>query len=68
MINNITLKANTKDDAIHSNKDITINSGDFDITSTDDAIHADGKVEINDGKYNISASEGIEEKKKQRNN
>lgn len=60
VINNITLKANTKDDAIHSNKGITINSGDFDITSTDDAIHADGKVEINDGKYNISASEGIE--------
>ena len=60
VINNITLKANTKDDTIHSNKEIILNSGNFDITSTDDGIHADGKIEINDGIYNITASEGIE--------
>ena len=56
VINNITLKANTKDDTIHSNKEIILNSGNFDITSTDDGIHADGKIEINDGIYNITAS------------
>lgn len=60
VIKDITVEANTLDDAIHSNSDITITSGTFTITSKDDGIHADGKIEINDGVYTINSSEGIE--------
>ena len=60
VIKDITLESNTKDDTIHSNKDITIEKGNFNITSSDDGIHADGMIEINDGVINITASEGIE--------
>ncbi len=60
IIKDIIIEANTLDDAIHSNSDITITSGTFTITSKDDGIHADGKIEINDGTYTINSSEGIE--------
>ncbi len=60
IIKDIIIEANTLDDAIHSNSDITITSGTFTITSKDDGIHADGKIEINDGVYTINSSEGIE--------
>ena len=60
IIKDIIIEANTLDDAIHSNSDITISSGTFTITSNDDGIHADGKIEINDGVYTINSSEGIE--------
>ena len=60
IIKDIIIEANTLDDAIHSNSDITITSGTFTITSKDDGIHADGKIEINDGTYTINSEEGIE--------
>ena len=60
IIKDIIIEANTLDDAIHSNSDITITSGTFTITSKDDGIHADGKIEINDGVYTINSEEGIE--------
>lgn len=60
VIKDITIDANTLDDTIHSNADITIESGTFTLTSNDDGIHADGKLEINDGTYTINSAEGLE--------
>ena len=72
-INNGTLNLKSYDDAIHANKDttlengdnptgnVTINGGILTIYSNDDGIHADGVLKIIDGIINITNSyEGIE--------
>ena len=51
------------EDAIHSDRDITINSGTFNISAADDGIHATSNVIINSGDISITKSEeGIEAK------
>jgi len=50
-----------KDDALHSNGDITINGGTFSIASGDDGMHADLTLTINSGTIDITGSyEGLE--------
>jgi hypothetical protein len=50
-----------KDDALHSNGDITINGGTFSIASGDDGMHADLTLTINFGTIDITGSyEGLE--------
>lgn len=52
---------NSADDAIHSNNQITINSGTFTIASGDDAIHADTRITVNSGDITVTkAYEGLE--------
>ncbi|UKI49057.1 MAG: carbohydrate-binding domain-containing protein [Clostridium sp.] len=54
----------SSDDAIHSNNNVTINSGEYIISSDDDGIHADNSLVINGGNINILKSyEGLEGKK-----
>lgn len=53
----------SKDDAIHSNSNIEINSGTYNLASEDDGIHANNNLVINGGDITISNSyEGIESK------
>ncbi len=53
-----------KDDAIHTNGDLTITSGQFTLQSGDDGIHADDELLISGGEIVISKSyEGIEASK-----
>jgi hypothetical protein len=52
---------NSADDSIHSNGTVTINGGNFTISTGDDAIHADSSITINAGTIDVSKSyEGIE--------
>lgn len=52
---------NCADDALHSNGDLTVNNGSFEIQTGDDGIHADNAVVIMDCDMEILQSyEGIE--------
>ncbi len=62
-----TFTIDSLDDAIHSNEDVLINGGTFNISTSNtasvggDAIHADSSIEINGGTITITkAYEGIE--------
>ena len=58
---NFTL--NSAEDAIHSDTDVTINSGTYSIAAADDGIHATTNIVINSSDINITKSvEGIEAK------
>ncbi len=73
IINNGLINIKSYDDALHANKDttlenglspigsITINDGTLTIYSNDDGVHADGTLLINNGSINITNSyEGLE--------
>lgn len=61
IIKNITLEANTYDDAIHCNGTVEIDGGNISITTSDDGIHADDLITILSGTIDIKQSyEGIE--------
>ena len=54
-------RSDCADDALHSNGNITIGGGTFNISSGDDGIHADTILTINNGEINITTSaEGLE--------
>jgi hypothetical protein len=58
-----TFSLNAAEDAIHSDTDVTINSGNYTISATDDGIHATTNIIINNGDISITKSkEGIEAK------
>ncbi len=60
-IKNATATLSTGDDAIHSNSNVTITSGNIKIQTNDDAIHADNKITINGGTINSpNCYEGLE--------
>ena len=55
-----TLVLDCLDDAIHS-PEVTVNGGDYTLSSDDDGVHADENLTVNSGKINILKSyEGIE--------
>ncbi|MBS4218861.1 carbohydrate-binding domain-containing protein [Bacillus sp. FJAT-49711] len=56
-----TIKIDSLDDAIHSNKDVAISGGTIKISTGDDGIHADEDVLLSGGDVSIEKSyEGIE--------
>jgi hypothetical protein len=58
-----TFDINSAEDAIHSDRDVTINSGSFVISAADDGIHATSNVIIGSSNIYITKSEeGIEAK------
>lgn len=42
---------------LKTGKEITIDSGNINITSTDDSIHSNGNIIINNGKFNLSSND-----------
>ena len=49
------------DDSVHSNGNITIKNGTFNITSGDDGVHADSTLTVEDGTITVNRSyEGLE--------
>jgi hypothetical protein len=58
-----TFNLNTAEDAIHSDTDVTLNTGKYAISAADDGIHATTNIVINNADISISKSEeGIEAK------
>ena len=63
IIKDSRIDINSKDDAIHSNSNIEIDGGSYNLTTEDDGIHADNNLVINSGDITISNSyEGLEGK------
>lgn len=61
MINGGEFNIDSRDDAIHSNNNVTVSGGTLEISTGDDGIHADNITAIADGTINIAKSyEGIE--------
>lgn len=61
IINNGNITIDSVDDALHSNKYISIKGGNLSLTTKDDAIHADETILIDNGTINvINSYEGIE--------
>lgn len=58
---NVKFTIDSLDDSIHSNENITISDGIFQLSSGDDGVHADGDLKISGGEITISKSyEGLE--------
>lgn len=56
-----TISIDSNDDALHSDKTLTITAGDITIATGDDAVHADETLAVTDGTIKVSKSyEGIE--------
>ncbi len=61
VINGGEFELDSKDDALHSNRNITIEKGSFSISTDDDAVHADMTLTVNPVLMNISKCyEGLE--------
>ncbi|UOQ49069.1 carbohydrate-binding domain-containing protein [Gracilibacillus caseinilyticus] len=61
MIAGGTISIDSNDDALHSDKELTIINGDISINTGDDAVHADESLAINGGNVQVDKSyEGIE--------
>lgn len=62
IISNGTFTINTSlDDAVHSNGNIVIDGGVFDISAGDDGMHADATLTVNGGEISVNQSyEGLE--------
>ena len=57
------LNITSADDAVHSNANVTVSSGQLTLSSCDDAIHADETLKIESGNISvIKSSEGLEGK------
>jgi hypothetical protein len=58
-----TIKIDSSDDCLHSNKSITVNGGTITMATADDAVHADESITVNGGDITITKCyEGFESK------
>ena len=56
-----TFTLDCRDDALHSNGDLTISGGSFDLSAGDDGAHADGALAVSGGEITVrTCHEGLE--------